>query len=137
MCHPHSADLHVIERFRRLDVGHLEIDVTIDDPKAYGKRFTYTLRHTLIPDQDLYEYFCTENEKDVQHFKMPSPDRRVRPASVAARTGSILSRAPASSSVSRYKSPSGPCLTSRIRCLSSTSRESRRMGSPLAFKTTR
>src|SRR6266480_3071863 len=60
MGHPHSSDLHLIERFRRLDVGHLEIDVTIDDPKAYGKRFTYTLRQTLIPDQDLYEYFCTE-----------------------------------------------------------------------------
>ena len=69
MGHPHSSDLHLIERFRRLDVGHLEIDVTIDDPKAYGKRFTYTLRQTLIPDQDLYEYFCTENEKDVEHFK--------------------------------------------------------------------
>src|SRR5216117_3880515 len=69
MGHPHSSDLHLIERFRRLDVGHLEIDVTIEDPKAYGKRFTYTLQQTLIPDQDLYEYFCTENEKDVEHFK--------------------------------------------------------------------
>jgi len=48
---------------------NIEIDVTIDDPKAYGKPFTYTLRQTLIPDQDLFEYFCTENEKDVEHFK--------------------------------------------------------------------
>jgi hypothetical protein len=69
MGHPHSSDLHVIERFRRDDIGNLEIDVTIDDPKAYSKPFTYTLRQGLIPDQDLYEYFCTENEKDVEHFK--------------------------------------------------------------------
>ena len=69
MGHPHSSVLHLIERFRRPDVSHLEIDVTIDDPKAYGKPFTYTLRQTLIPDQDLFEYFCTENEKDVEHFK--------------------------------------------------------------------
>jgi hypothetical protein len=69
MGHPHSSDLHLIERFRRRDVGHLEIDVTIDDPKTYGKSFTYTLRQALIPDQDLYEYFCTENEKDREHFK--------------------------------------------------------------------
>jgi len=69
MGHPHSSDLHLIERFRRLDMGRLEIDVMINDPKAYGQPFTYTLRQTLIPDQDLYEYFCTENEKDVEHFK--------------------------------------------------------------------
>jgi len=69
MGHPHSSDLHLIERFRRLDMGRLEIDVMINDPKAYGQPFTYTLRQTLIPDQDLYEYFCTENEKDDEHFK--------------------------------------------------------------------
>jgi len=69
MGHPHSSDLHLIERFRRLDMGRLEIDVMINDPKAYGQPFTYTLRQTLIPDQDLYEYFCTENEKDREHFK--------------------------------------------------------------------
>src|SRR5213593_2677170 len=69
MGHPHSSDLHVIERFRRPDVGHLEIDVTIDDSKAYSKRITYTQRQTLIPDEDLLEYFCTENEKDREHFK--------------------------------------------------------------------
>jgi hypothetical protein len=69
MGHPHSADLHVIERFHRPDVGHLEIEVTIDDPKAYSKLITYTQRQTLIPDDDLLEYFCTENEKDREHFK--------------------------------------------------------------------
>lgn len=67
--HPHSDALHVIERFRRRDVGHLEIEVTIDDPKAYTKPFTYTQKAILVPDDDLLEYFCSENEKDVQHFQ--------------------------------------------------------------------
>ena len=69
MGHPHSDALHVIERFRRRDVGHLDIEVTIDDPKAYTKPITYTQKATLVPDEDLLEYFCSENEKDVQHFK--------------------------------------------------------------------
>jgi hypothetical protein len=67
--HPHSDALHVIERFRRRDMGHLEIEVTIDDPKAYTKPITYTQKATLLPGEDLMEYFCSENEKDVQHFQ--------------------------------------------------------------------
>jgi len=67
--HPHSDGLHVIERFRRRDIGHLDVEVTIDDPKAYRKPITYTQRQTLVPDEDLLEYFCAENEKDVAHFK--------------------------------------------------------------------
>jgi len=67
--HPHSDALHVIERFRRRDVGRLEIEVTIDDPKAYTKPITYTQKARIVPDADLLEYFCTENEQDVQHFK--------------------------------------------------------------------
>ena len=69
MGHPHSASLHVIERFRRRDVGHLEVEVTIDDPKTYSKPIVYTQKQTLVPDEDLLEYFCTENEKDVARFR--------------------------------------------------------------------
>ena len=67
--HPHSDALHLTERFRRPDVGNLEIEVTIDDPKAYVKPLKYTLKTSLVPDEDLLEYFCAENEKDVQHFQ--------------------------------------------------------------------
>jgi len=67
--HPHSEALHVIERFRRRDIGHLEVEVTIDDPKTYRKPIVYTQRETLLPDGDLLEYFCTENEKDVPHYR--------------------------------------------------------------------
>jgi len=69
MGHPHSDALHVIERFRRPDAGHLEIEITIDDPKAYTKPITYTVKSSLLPDDDLLEYFCTENEKDVQRYR--------------------------------------------------------------------
>jgi hypothetical protein len=41
----------------------------IDDPKSYSKPITYTQKTTLIPDGDLLEYYCTENEKDLVHFK--------------------------------------------------------------------
>jgi hypothetical protein len=67
--HPHSDALHLIEKFRRPDVGHLEIEVTIDDSKAYAKPLKYTLKASLVPDEDLLEYFCAENEKDAQHYR--------------------------------------------------------------------
>jgi len=67
--HPHSDALHLTERFRRMSVGNLEIEITIDDPKAYVKPLKYTLKASLVPDEDLLEYFCTENEKDIQHYQ--------------------------------------------------------------------
>jgi len=69
MGHPHSDQLHLTERYRRRDFGHLSIEMTIDDPKTYAKPFSYTQATVLLPDTDLLEYYCTENEKDVRHFK--------------------------------------------------------------------
>jgi hypothetical protein len=56
------------ERFRRVDYGHLEIDVTVDDPKAYTKPWTVKLTQTIMPDTDLIEFICGENEKDAPHL---------------------------------------------------------------------
>ncbi len=67
--HPHTDAMRVTERFRRRDVGHLEVDVTITDPKAYRTPISYKRRATLLPDEDLLEYFCTDNEKDVPHYQ--------------------------------------------------------------------
>jgi hypothetical protein len=67
--HPHSDQLHLTERYRRRDFGHLSIEMTIDDPTTYAKPLTYTQPAVLLPDTDLLEYYCTENEKDVRHFK--------------------------------------------------------------------
>jgi hypothetical protein len=69
MGHPATAQLRLTERWRRRDAGHLEIETTVDDPGAYTQPITFTVTATLIPDDDLLEYFCTENEKDIQHYQ--------------------------------------------------------------------
>jgi hypothetical protein len=61
--HPHSDALRVIKRFRRPDFGHMEVQVTIDDPKTYEKPWTVKLPWELAPDTDLLDWVC-ENEKD-------------------------------------------------------------------------
>lgn len=66
--HPHSEDMRITERFRRKDFGHMELRVTVDDPKMYTRPFTVTLNQRLLPDTDLLESVCTENEKDWQHM---------------------------------------------------------------------
>ncbi len=66
--HPYSDALHLTERFRRIDFGHLKIQITIDDRKAYKKPFTVALNMELVPDSDLMEYFCSDNERDAEHF---------------------------------------------------------------------
>jgi len=66
--HPHSEELHLTERFRRRDFGHLEIQMTFNDPKAYTKPWTITEQATYKPDDELLEYVCSENNKDVPHL---------------------------------------------------------------------
>jgi hypothetical protein len=66
--HPHSESLRVTERFRRIDFGHLDVEMTFDDPRMYTKPFTVKIPHTLIADQDIFEMFC-ENERDSAHIK--------------------------------------------------------------------
>jgi len=61
--HPGTERLRVIERFRRTDFGHMDIQITIDDPKAYTKPWTVTLPLALQPDTELLEYICNENNK--------------------------------------------------------------------------
>ncbi len=66
--HAHTEALHTIERFRRRDFGHMEIQVTIDDPKTYTAPWTATIQFHLLPDTDLIEDVC-DNERDVVHEK--------------------------------------------------------------------
>lgn len=58
----------ITERFRRVNFGNLEILITVDDPKAYTKPWTTTLKQYLLPDSDLIDYICNENEQDIHHF---------------------------------------------------------------------
>jgi hypothetical protein len=65
---PHSDKLRATERMRRPDLGHLEIEITLDDPGAFQKKWTGTLYATLAPDVDLQEFVCNENNKDAVHM---------------------------------------------------------------------
>jgi hypothetical protein len=67
--HPRSDTMRLVERWRRRDFGHLEIQMTIEDPKFYSKSIAFRSAATLIPDDDLLEWVCTENEKDKGHVK--------------------------------------------------------------------
>jgi hypothetical protein len=69
MGHPHSDALRITERFRRRDFGHLDYEMTFDDPKMYTKPFTIKVPHDLLADSDLFESYCDENEKDRAHLK--------------------------------------------------------------------
>jgi len=59
---PYTDQLKLTERFRRINYGSLEIDVTIDDPKAYTAPFTVRVTQRLTPDQELIEFICNENQ---------------------------------------------------------------------------
>jgi hypothetical protein len=61
--HPRSEDMRIIERYRRRDVGHMDYEVLLDDPKFYTRPFGYKTTMSLLPDTDLLEYICTENQK--------------------------------------------------------------------------
>jgi hypothetical protein len=59
----------VRERIRRPDFGHLEIEVTVDDPKAYTKPWTVTLRQQFAADTELIDEICAEGERFSQKLK--------------------------------------------------------------------
>jgi hypothetical protein len=66
--HPSTDALHITERFRRRDFGHLDIEFTVDDPKAYTKPWKLNLPQLLYADTELLEFVCNENEKDLKHM---------------------------------------------------------------------
>ncbi len=59
----------VREEIRRPDFGHLEIQVTVDDPKAYTKPWTVTLRQRIVVDTELIDELCVESEQSLKHMK--------------------------------------------------------------------
>jgi hypothetical protein len=60
---PQTEKLHIIERFQRPDLGHLDVEITIDDPGAYTRPWTLRRRLDLAPNEELQEYICNENNK--------------------------------------------------------------------------
>jgi hypothetical protein len=66
--HPHSDHLHVTERYSRPDAGHISVQFTIDDPIAYSHPWSVTEVSRSLPNWEIHEYICNENNKDVQHL---------------------------------------------------------------------
>ena len=66
--HPHSEKLHIVERYRRPDLGHLESEVTVDDPGVLAKPYTMKRVADLAQGYEIYEFICPENERDVRHM---------------------------------------------------------------------
>lgn len=66
--HPHSDKLHVTERYRRTDLGHLESEVTVEDPGVLAKPWTMKRISDLAPGEEIREFICTENNTDVGHL---------------------------------------------------------------------
>ena len=68
--HPRSVSLRMVERMRRMDYGHMEVEVTLEDSKYYSRPIVFRYRQTLVPDDDLLEWVCTENERDGVHMSL-------------------------------------------------------------------
>ncbi len=66
--HPHSESLHISERYRRADFGHIQRQVTLSDPKTFKKPITVASDMILNPDTELLEYACTETPRERFHL---------------------------------------------------------------------
>src|SRR3989442_993443 len=65
---PFTDAAKVTERFRRVNFGQLEIEITVDDPKAYTRPWTVKVTQHIMLDSELIEFICLENEQSSKHF---------------------------------------------------------------------
>ena len=72
--HPHTEQLHTIERYTRTNLGTLVIETTVDDPGAYTRPFKITFTARVRPGEELMEYICNENNGFVHHITGPAKD---------------------------------------------------------------
>ena len=63
-----TESARITERFRRPNLGNMQIEVTVNDPKAYTRPWTVTIHQTAVLDTEMIDLICTDNEKDVQHL---------------------------------------------------------------------
>lgn len=69
LAHPHTEQMRLQERFHRRDFGHMDLRVTVDDPEMYTKSLSCTVTEVLLPDSDVLETVCNENERDLTHLR--------------------------------------------------------------------
>ena len=84
--HPHTEALRITERFHRRDFGHMDLEMTIDDPKAFTRPFSFKIVKTLTPDTDLFESVC-ENDSSKPHMLGGIEITRLAPETLARYTG--------------------------------------------------
>ncbi len=65
---PHTEMLHLISRFRRPDLGHLETEVTLNDPGTFTKPVKMKTISDLAANEDVQEWICNENNQDLEHL---------------------------------------------------------------------
>jgi hypothetical protein len=106
--HTHSEELRLTERFRRTSFGRWEIEQTVNDPNAFEKAFTVRINGYYLPDTDLLEYVCLENEKDRTHFAgtaaaiTPPTPVKVAPEILAKYVGTYDFRFPENPNTPQY-----------------------------------
>jgi hypothetical protein len=66
--HPHTEALRMTERYRRRDFGHLDLEVTLQDPGVYARPWTVAVKAELAADTELLEYVCNEKGGDLEHW---------------------------------------------------------------------
>jgi hypothetical protein len=81
--HPHTESLRMTERYHRRDGGHLDVQVTFEDPKAYHKPWNLPMEYSLVADGELIEYVC-ENERDSKHLVGQSGEEAPVPVEILA-----------------------------------------------------
>jgi hypothetical protein len=81
--HPHTEALHMTERYRRRDFGHMDIEVTLSDPKVYARPWTIALNAQLVPDTELLEAVCNESTAGHEHWVGKASDDKVTEVKVA------------------------------------------------------
>jgi hypothetical protein len=100
--HPRSESLRVTERFRRVDFGHMRLQVTFDDPVTLIKPLNISLAVNYSPDTSMIETVCNEDERDTAHLVSHVGEARVqvRPAILAKYAGNYQFRQNSGSSQS-------------------------------------
>jgi hypothetical protein len=71
--HPHSDQLHLVQRFSRPDLGHISYEMIVDDAKTFTKSWKNTRTFTLRPDWEMMEYSCEENNKSLWEGRIKVP----------------------------------------------------------------
>ena len=81
--HPHTEALRMTERYRRRDFGHMDIEVTLQDPAVYARTWTVRVKAELAADTELLEYVCNENSRDLEHWVGKASDETKSEVKVA------------------------------------------------------